>query len=70
MKRVFSAAIFLLFCSSLFSQKIDRKALVLRHNIVLTKVDSLSPITLGNGRFAFRVDATGLQTFPSYQQGA
>jgi hypothetical protein len=52
------------------SQKIDRKALVLRHNIILTKADSLSSITLGNGRFAFTTDITGLQSFPlNYQKG-
>jgi hypothetical protein len=53
-----------------YSQKINRKALVLRHNIILTKADSLSSITLGNGRFAFTTDVTGLQTFPvNYQKG-
>ena len=52
------------------SQKINRKALVLRHNIILTKADSLSSITLGNGRFAFTTDITGLQSFPlNYQKG-
>jgi hypothetical protein len=62
----------LLLCSlSVRSQKIDRKALVLRHNIVVTKVDSLSSITLGNGKFAFTTDVTGLQTFPlNYQKSA
>ena len=31
--------------------KIDRKALVSRHNIIQTKVDKLSPLSVGNGRF-------------------
>lgn len=53
-----------------FSQKIDRKALVKRHNVVVTKADSLSSLTVGNGRFAFTVDVTGLQTFPErYAKG-
>ena len=53
----------------LFAQKIDRKALVTRHNVTVTKADSLSSLTVGNGKFAFTVDATGLQTFPlEYQK--
>ncbi len=48
----------------LFAQKIDRKAVVQRHNVVVSKADSLSSLTVGNGRFAFTVDVTGLQTFP------
>jgi hypothetical protein len=43
---------------------IDRHALVTRHNIVLTNFDVNNPLTVGNGEFAFTVDATGLQTFP------
>ncbi|HYW69428.1 MAG TPA: hypothetical protein VE961_00245 [Pyrinomonadaceae bacterium] len=43
---------------------IDRKALVTRHNPVLRKFDPLSPLSIGNGEFAFTADATGLQTFP------
>lgn len=43
---------------------IDRKALVTRHKIVVTKIDAFSSLSLGNGRFAFTADATGLQTFP------
>jgi hypothetical protein len=59
-------------CNSLISlsQKIDRKALVTRHNVIVTKADSLSSLTVGNGRFAFTVDVTGLQTFPErYAKG-
>jgi hypothetical protein len=37
---------------------------VTRHNPRLTKIDPLSPLSLGNGEFAFTADVTGLQTFP------
>jgi hypothetical protein len=43
---------------------IDRHALVTRHNVVLRQFDANNPLTVGNGGFAFTVDATGLQTFP------
>jgi hypothetical protein len=42
---------------------IDRRALVTRHNVSLTRLDPESPLSVGNGEFAFTVDATGLQTF-------
>ncbi len=48
--------------------KIDRKALVQRHNVVLHTTDSLSSLSLGNGKFAFTADITGLQTFPEYYE--
>lgn len=38
----------------------DRKQIVNSHNPVLTKRDT--PLSLGNGRFAFTADITGLQT--------
>src|SRR5688572_29655176 len=54
----------------LLAQKIDRKALVQRHNVLITKADTLSSLTVGNGKFAFTVDVTGLQTFPKeYSKG-
>ncbi|MFA9557865.1 glycoside hydrolase family 65 [Evansella sp. AB-rgal1] len=43
---------------------IDRKSLVTRHNPVITKVEPLSPLSVGNSEFAFTADITGLQTFP------
>ena len=49
--------------------RIDRKALVQRHTVKVTSFDSLSSLTVGNGKFAFTVDATGLQTFPDYYRG-
>jgi len=42
---------------------IDRHALVSRHNVILTAVDLRSPLSVGNGEFAFTADITGLQTF-------
>jgi hypothetical protein len=41
---------------------IDRENLVKRHNPILTETDLESPISLGNGNFAFTADITGLQT--------
>jgi protein-glucosylgalactosylhydroxylysine glucosidase len=64
---VFSFLFLILFS---YSQKIDRKALVQRHNVKVNKIDTLSSLTIGNGRFAFTIDATGLQTFPvEYSKG-
>src|SRR5215510_16184295 len=48
---------------------IDRAALVRRHSPVLRQFDALSPLSVGNGEFAFTADVTGLQTFPeAYEQ--
>jgi hypothetical protein len=44
-------------------EPIDRHALVTRHNVVLTAADVHSPLSVGNGEFAFTADITGLQTF-------
>ena len=49
-------------------QGIDRHALVTRHNVMLFKPDPLTPLSVGNGEFAFTADITGLQTFPEYHQ--
>ncbi len=45
---------------------IDRKNLVSRHSIRLTRPDAQSPLSVGNGEFAFTADITGLQTFPEF----
>jgi hypothetical protein len=48
---------------------IDRRALVTRHDPLLRGFDPLSPLSVGNGEFAFTADITGLQTFPeSYER--
>lgn len=44
-------------------ERIDRHALVSRHDVVIKKIDLNNPLTVGNGEFAFTADVTGLQTF-------
>ncbi len=49
---------------------IDRERLVRRHHPVLERADPLAPLSVGNGRFAFTADITGLQTYPDrYRDG-
>lgn len=48
------------------SPRIDRHALVSRHNPHVTTVDPWAPLSVGNGQFAFTADVTGLQTFTAY----
>lgn len=59
----FAAVCLALLASSSASAAIDRQALVQRHNVVVTQVDPESPLSVGNGDFAFTVDPTGFQTF-------
>lgn len=44
-------------------RQITRDAVVRRHNPRFSKFDPFQVLSLGNGRFAFNVDVTGLQTF-------
>lgn len=46
--------------------RIDRRALVRRHNVKQTEFDPRSPASVGNGEFAVTADLTGLQTFPDF----
>ena len=70
MKKFLSLFILLFSVAMIAQQKIDRKALVSRHNVKITAIDTLASLSVGNGAFAFTVDATGLQTFPEkYQKG-
>ena len=48
---------------------IDRKSVVTRHNVTNNSMDTLSSLTVGNGTFAYTVDATGMQTFTSEYVG-
>ena len=52
--------------SAASGQRIDRHALVTRHNITITNADPLTPVSVGNGEFAFTADITGLQTFEEF----
>ncbi len=47
---------------------IDRHALVTRNNVTLTQPDPLTPLSVGNGEFAFTADITGLQSFPAFHE--
>lgn len=50
------------------SVSINRKAVVSRNNPVVTKLDPLTSLSVGNGHFATTVDITGLQSFPSFYE--
>ena len=58
-----------LFCLSVFlplsvmGEPIDREAVVKRHRVCTTGTLLKSPAQVGNGKFAFGMDITGLQTF-------
>lgn len=55
-------------CKRRGEQMINRKQLVERHFPKINTIEPLSPLSVGNGEFAFTADITGLQTFSeSYQ---
>jgi len=64
---LFPALILLLSCSE-EQTPIDRFALLTRHNIHNSVIDSLSSLSVGNGEFTFTVDVTGLQSFPQFYE--
>ena len=52
------------------STPIDRQAVVSRNNPVITEVNPLSSLSVGNGHFVATVDITGLQSYPDdYKSG-
>jgi len=70
LKNCFILMIFLGCFSTSIATKIDRERLVSNHQVSVTSIDSLSSLTVGNGKFAFTVDFTGLQSFPdTYENG-
>lgn len=68
MNRTFfaAAAALLLAAGCSDNGRIDRRALVERNSPHIERLDTLASLTVGNGGFAFTVDATGLQTFPEH----
>ncbi|MFS2080336.1 hypothetical protein ACCD04_19035 [Telluria sp. Tellsp131] len=48
------------------ADRIDRQALVTRHSPHLAAPDPWAPLSVGNGRFCFTADVTGLQTFADH----
>ena len=80
MKTLTLARAFVLFLASLAvghrslaaaGQPIDREALVRRHTVHVNRLDPESPLSVGNGDFAFTADVTGLQSFEAiyHQEG-
>jgi hypothetical protein len=60
--------VFFALCNN--EERIDRKSVVTRNNPYITSFTSLSSLSVGNGKFAFTVDPTGLQTYPEmYAEG-
>ena len=59
-------SVLLVACSTNQPQKIDRKALVERNNPKVVEFNNHSSLSVGNGNFAYTVDATGMQTFPEF----
>jgi len=69
MKRIACVLLILTTLPVFGAEPIDRQALVTRHNVQMEKFQEFSPLSLGNGRFAFTADVTGLQTFPQAYAG-
>lgn len=59
-------SVLLVACSTNQPEKIDRKALVERNNPKVIEFNKHSSLSVGNGNFAYTVDATGMQTFPEF----
>ena len=67
MKKILTMTTMLLWILTMAAQeKIDRRALVERHAPQVISIDPLEALSVGNGRFAYTVDATGMQSFPEY----
>lgn len=60
--------IILVACQEPDKSLIDRKSLVSRHNVILNSPDKFAPFSVGNGKFCYTADITGMQSFPAYYQ--
>ena len=56
--------------SACFAGKINRKAVVQRHNMNIHQDNPKKPMQVGNGVFAYNVDITGMQTFSAHNTRA
>jgi hypothetical protein len=63
MKEICLILCLLIKCTLIFPQKIDRYAVVTRHNVILNNYAYNNALQVGNGQIAFAIDATGLQSF-------
>ena len=61
---IFVVSLVALTCTA--QERINRRALVERHAPQVNRIDPLEALSVGNGRFAYTVDATGMQSFPEY----
>ncbi len=70
-RRSFRIFLFTLTATLCVAAPIDREAVVRRHNVRVDRVDPESALSVGNGDFAFTVDATGLQSLDElyYNEG-
>ncbi len=59
---IFISSMFL-FAAQVYAEIIDRQIVVSNFSPGVTNLDKSSPFTLGNGKFAFTADITGLQSF-------
>ncbi|MDO4758828.1 MAG: hypothetical protein Q4A18_06150 [Rikenellaceae bacterium] len=64
-KLLLGAALLMIGCATT-PEPIDRLALLERNNPHVDSIDTLASLTVGNGGFAYTVDATGLQSFPEH----
>lgn len=66
MRHTISLLLLCLLTGTIHANRIDREALVRRNCPVVTTMDTLSSLSVGNGNFAYTADATGMQSFPEY----
>ena len=67
---VLAAIVLAILPKSIMESPIDKEAIVVRNCPVVTSIDTLASLSVGNGEFAFTADITGLQTFSDlYKNG-
>ncbi|MYN06133.1 hypothetical protein [Pseudoduganella aquatica] len=64
--RCFAAVPLFIVLTAHAAAPINRQALAARHSPHLSAIDIMAPLSVGNGRFCFTADVTGLQTLPEH----